>query len=140
MKEIFDSKLKAKLSIGENEKVRDIIHFDEHWRSIKKDPLDVAVDYLQNVTTKTFKISANLLENVKETVSFEDPREQNVQYRLYKQKQLFDSTTVSFYQTYQNLPVWGAGVSVTVEKSPSVKQGQKEISAVKETIQCNSCH
>jgi zinc metalloprotease ZmpB len=129
LKEIFDSKLRAKLSIGENEKVRDIIHFDEHWRSKKQDPLDVAVDYLRNITTKTFKISTDLLENVNETVSFDDPREQNIRYRLYKQKQLFDSTTVSFYQTYQNLPVWGAGMSVTVEKNPSVKLGQKEISA-----------
>ena len=65
MKEIFDSELKAKLSIDENEKVRDIIHFDEHWRSNKQDPLDVAIDYLQNVT-KTFKISTNLLENINE--------------------------------------------------------------------------
>ena len=63
------------------------------------------------------------------TVSFDDPKEQNVQYRLFKQKQFFDSTTASFYQTYHNLPVWGAGLSVTVEKNPSVKQGQKEISA-----------
>ena len=131
MKEIFDSELKAKLSIDENEKVRDIIHFDEHWRSNKQDPLDVAIDYLQNVT-KTVKISTNLLENIKETVSFDDPQEQDVQYRLFKQKQFFDSTTVSFYQTYLNLPVWGAGLSVTVEKNPSVKQGQKEISKVEQ--------
>jgi hypothetical protein len=34
MKEVFDSKIKAKLSIGENEKVRDIIHFDEHGGQI----------------------------------------------------------------------------------------------------------
>jgi hypothetical protein len=129
MKEIFDSELKAKLSVHENEKVRDIIHFDEHWRSNKQDPLDVAIDYLQNVTTRTFKISTNLLEKIDETVSFDDPREQNVQYRLYKQKQFFDSTAVNFYQTYHNLPVWGAGLTVTVEKNSSVKQptllGQK---------------
>ena len=116
MKEIFDSELKAKLSIDENEKVRDIIHFDKRWRSNKQDPLDVVIDYLQNVT-KTFKISTNLLENINETVSFDDPQEQNVQYRLFKQKQFFDSTTASFYQTYHNLPVWGAGLSVTVEKT-----------------------
>jgi zinc metalloprotease ZmpB len=129
MKEVFDSGLKAKLSVDDNEKVRSVIHFDEHWRSNKQDPLDVAIDYLQNVTTRTLKISTNLLENINETVSFDNPREQNVQYRLYKQKQFFDSTTVSFYQTYHNLPIWGAGLSVTVEKNPSVKQGQRETSA-----------
>jgi hypothetical protein len=69
------------------------------------------------------------LENIDETVSFDDPRKQNIQYRLYKQKQFFDSSTVSFYQTYHNLPVWEAGLTVTVEKNPSVKQDQKEISA-----------
>ena len=128
MKEIFDSELKAKLSIDEDENVRDVIHFDEHWRSNKQDPLDAAIYYLQGIT-KTLKISTNLLENIKETVSFDDPHEQKVQYRLFKQKQFFDSTTVSFYQTYHNIPIWGAGLSVTVEKNPSVKQGKKEISA-----------
>src|SRR5215831_3637171 len=132
MKEIFDSELKAKLSVDDNEKVRDIVHFNEHWRSNKQNPLDVAIDYLQNVTTRTFKISPDLWEKVNETVSFDNPREQNVQYRLYKQKQVFDSTTVSFYQTYHNLPVWGSGLSVTVEKASFAKQDQKEISSDKQ--------
>jgi len=129
MKEIFDSELKAKLSIDENDEVRHIMHFDKHWKSNKQDPLEVAVDYLKSVT-KSFKISKNLLDNINEPVSFDDPEKQTVQYRLFKQKDFFDSSTVSFYQTYHNLPVWGAGLSVTVEKNQSVQQGQKKISGV----------
>ena len=77
---------------------------------------------------RTFKISTNLLEKINETVSFDDPQEQNVQYQLYKQKQFFDSTTVSFYQTYHNLPVWGAGLTVTVEKSPLYNKLRRDFS------------
>lgn len=118
MKEIFDSKLKAKLSIDENEDVRNITHSDEHWKSNKKNPLDAAVDYLLNVT-KTFKLPTNSLKNLSQKVSFDDPQEQNVQYQLSEQKEFFDSSTVSFYQTYHNLPVWRAGISVTIEQTPS---------------------
>ena len=73
MKEIFHSELKAKLSVDENEKVRDIIHPGEHWRSSKQDPREVAIDYLKNVSTN-LKVSTNLLENINKMVSFDAPK------------------------------------------------------------------
>ena len=116
MKEIFDSKLKAKLSMDESDDVRNITHFHENWKSNKQSPLDVAVDYLHNVT-KTFRIPKNTLKNMNQKASFDDPNEQNVEYLLSKQKDFFDSTTIGFYQTYLNLPIWRAGLTVTVKLS-----------------------
>ena len=72
------------------------------------------------------KVSTNLLENINKMVSFDAPKDQKIQYQLYKQKEFFDTTIVSFYQTYHNLPVWEAGLSVTVEKNLSVQHGLKQ--------------
>ena len=80
MKEIFHSELKAKISVDENEKVRDIIHSGEHWRSSKQDPLEVAIDYLKNVGPN-LKVSTNLLENINIMVSFDAPKDQKIQYQ-----------------------------------------------------------
>ena len=70
---------------------------------------------------KIFKISEKTLKNMYQKVTFDDRFEQDVQYRLSKQKQFFDSTTVEFYQTYLNLPIWQAGVTITVKHNPSLK-------------------
>lgn len=44
--------------------------------------------------------------------------EQEVEYRLSEEKQIFNSTTVGFYQTYLNVPVWQAGFTVTMKNGP----------------------
>lgn len=48
-------------------------------------------------------------------MSFYDPREQGVEYQLDEEKLMFDSTTVEYYQTYLNTPVWRRGLSVTIK-------------------------
>lgn len=122
----FNSDLNANLSIDENENVRDINHLQENWKSKEQNPLGAAINYLQNVA-KVFKISEKTLKSIDLKVSFDDPIEQDVQYRLSKQKQFFDSTTIEFYQTYLNLPIWQAGLTVTVKHTPSLKDSPYRI-------------
>jgi hypothetical protein len=76
---------------------------------------------------KTFKISEKTLKSVGQKVSFDDPLQQDVQYKLSKQKQFFDSTTVEFSQTYLNLPIWHAGITVTVKHTPFLKDSKYRI-------------
>jgi hypothetical protein len=76
---------------------------------------------------KIFKISEKTLKSVDQKVSFDDPLQQDVQYRLSKQKQFFDSTTVEFSQTYLNLPIWHAGITVTVKHTPFLKDSKYRI-------------
>lgn len=76
---------------------------------------------------KIFKVSEKTLKNIDQKVSFDDPLEQDVQYRLSKQKQFFDSTTVEFSQTYLNLPIWHAGISVTVKHTPFLKDSKYRV-------------
>ena len=76
---------------------------------------------------KVFKVPEITLKIIDQKVSFDDPLKQDVQYRLSKQKQFFDSTTVEFSQTYLNLPVWHAGVTVTVKHTPTLKDTKYQI-------------
>ena len=76
---------------------------------------------------KIFKISEKTLKSMDQKVSFDDPLQQDVQYRLSKQKQFFDSTTVEFSQTYLNLPIWHAGITVTVKHTPFLKDSKYRI-------------
>lgn len=112
--------------MDENENVRGINHFQEHWKSNEQNPVDAAINYLQNVV-KIFKVPEKTLKNIDQKVSFDDPLKQDVQYRLSKEKQFFDSTTVEFSQTYLNLPIWHAGITVTVKHTPLLKDSKYEI-------------
>ena len=42
-----------------------------------------------------------------------------MEYRLSEEKSLFDATTFAFWQTLHNVPIWEAGVTVTVKHDPS---------------------
>lgn len=77
--------------------------------------------------TKIFKVSEKTLKNIDQKVFFDDPLKQDVQYRFFNQKQFFDSTTVEFSQTYLNLPIWHAGITVTVKHTPSLKDSKYQI-------------
>ena len=76
---------------------------------------------------KVFKVPEKTLKNIDQKISFDDPLKQDIQYKLSKQKQFFDSTTVEFSQTYLNLPVWHAGVTVTVKHTPTLKDSKYQI-------------
>jgi hypothetical protein len=114
----YNPDLKADLSVDEEGKVRYIDHSQEYWLSDYNSPLSAAIDYLENIHN-VFQIPAEQLNHLQQQVSFLDPREQGLDYQLSEEKQLFDSTTYGFYQTYMNVPVWRAGLSVTVEQNPS---------------------
>jgi zinc metalloprotease ZmpB len=48
----------------------------------------------------------------------QEPTADEVEYRLLSEKHQFDLTTVAFYQTYFGLPVWEAGLSITMKEKP----------------------
>ena len=57
--------------MDENENVRGINHFQEHWKSNEQNPVDAAINYLQNVV-KIFKVPEKTLKNIDQKVSFDD--------------------------------------------------------------------
>lgn len=132
-KTVYDPGLKANLSLDAAQRVRGINHFQEYWASDESSPLLAATDYLYQMAD-VFQVPKVQLKNIRQRVSFMEPMEQGVEYRLSEEKQLFDSTTVGFYQTYLNIPVWQAGFTVTVKHAPyrivsSVNTSQEDFDA-----------
>lgn len=118
MNTIFRPDLKAHVSLDEKNKVLHVRHSQEYWPSEDNVPRVSAETYL-NEWAETLQIPRNQLQNLHKRVSFYDPREQDVEYQLDEEKHLFDSTTVSYYQTYLNTPVWRRGLSVTIKQNPN---------------------
>src|SRR4051794_36873299 len=108
MRQESDPNSKARLGVDDEDRVRHISHLDEPWESSAESPLSAAVDYLRQTTN--LKVSSDELENPQQKVSFVEPRAQGVEYHLGGEKQLFDSSTIIFNQTYLNVPVWRAGI------------------------------
>jgi zinc metalloprotease ZmpB len=118
MKTIYRSDLKAEVSVDDENKVRHIRHSQEYWPSEDNVPRVSAETYLKE-WAETLQISKDQLQNLHKKVSFYDPREQGVEYQLDEEKHMFDSTTVGYYQTYLNTPVWRQGLSVDIKQNPN---------------------
>jgi hypothetical protein len=118
MKTTYDPSLKAHVTIDNDNKVRHIRHSQEYWESEENVPRVSAEGYLNEVAG-AYEIPQEQLQNLHKKVSFYDPREQGVEYQLDEEKHQFDSTTVGYYQTFLNTPVWRKGLSVTIKKSPN---------------------
>jgi hypothetical protein len=117
MKVIFDPNLKAELYLDDSGRVTYIDQSNMPWASNKENPLLASIDYLNQIAD-LLRVPKEQLKNIHQQVSFLEPTEQGIEYRLLEEKRLFDSSTISFYQTYLNVPVWQAGFTVTVKSNP----------------------
>ena len=118
MKTTYKPNLKAHISVDDRNKVRHIRHSQEYWESEDNIPRVSAETYL-NEWAETLQIPNEQLQNLSKKVSFYDPREQGVEYQLDEEKHMFDSTTVGYYQTYLNTPVWRKGLSLKIKQNPN---------------------
>jgi hypothetical protein len=118
MREISNAKLRARVSIDEHDRVRQINHSEAPWTTGENSPVRAALEYLRQ-TAAELQITEEELGGATQAVSFSEPREQGVEYRLGKEKSLFDSATIIFNQTYLNVPVWRAAITVTLKQNPN---------------------
>lgn len=118
MKQVNDDTLNAQLSLDEDKRVRQINYLESPWRSDQNSPVMAALDYLRQMGY-VIGVSEPELNSALEKVSFFDPKEQGLQYRFGGEKQLFDSSTIIFNQTYLNVPVWRAAITLTVKQNPN---------------------
>jgi hypothetical protein len=117
METIFDKSLKADLSV-ENKQVKQIFHKGEYYLLEHNVARNAAAEYFQKLGT-TLNLPQEQLKNMHQQVSFFEPREQGLEYRQSEEKSFFDSTTISYFQTIHNVPVWRAGLSVTIKQNPN---------------------
>lgn len=118
MKEIYRPDLKAHVLADAADRVRAIRHSQEYWESPIGGGLTTAVAYLR-AFAGVYEIPSARLDRLGTKVNFLEPREQGEEYRLSEERRQFDSETFGFYQTYLNVPVWRAGLKVTVKQGPN---------------------
>ncbi len=119
MKESYRPDLKAHVLIDDAvNRVRSIRHIQEYWESPSGGGLMTAVAYLRDFAS-VYEIPTSRFYRLESKVSYLDPREQAEGYRLSHEKRMFDSEIFGFYQTYLNVPVWRAGLKVTIKQGPN---------------------
>jgi hypothetical protein len=117
MKAAYSSDLKASLALEDDERVRQILHTEQGRLSNAARPLPAAIAYLRQMAP-IFAIPEGQLARLRRRVSFGAPRARPIEYRLAEEKRFFDSVTYGFYQTFLNVPVWQAGLAVTLGQNP----------------------
>jgi len=118
MQRTYDSTLKATITVDESGQVRGINHLDEYREMAHLRGREAAQAYVRDMAGK-LNIAPEALRNLEQPVSYFDPLAQDIEYRFSEEKASFDAVTYAYYQTYLNLPVWGAGVTATVKQAPA---------------------
>lgn len=115
----FDEALRAQVTIDDQQRIRQINYFDQLWESESEPQTarEAAEAYVRSVAG-VLNVPESRLSSLDESASYVAPQPEDVQYRVAEEKTLFDSTTVGYAQTVDNVPVWGAGMSVTVKHGP----------------------
>lgn len=83
-------------------------------------PTNLATQYLRQVAS-AYGIDQNMLSDAGATDAFSDAPatpSPDGKLELVDEKDIMGTTTVSYQQTYAGLPIWRAGVSVTVQPEP----------------------
>jgi zinc metalloprotease ZmpB len=81
-------------------------------------PAGLADQYLRQVAS-AYGIDQNMLSNAVSSNGFSAAAaSSDGKLELVDEKEIMGTTTVSYQQTYEGLPVWKAGVSVTVQSDP----------------------
>jgi len=109
----FNSDLDADVSIDGKKHVRTIEHRKKLPMPNETNARSAAISYV-NQMSDLLEIPKNTLAKMDQNLSFREPEEREVEYHFSEEKHLFDSTTVSFRQTFLNVPVWRSGLTVTV--------------------------
>ncbi len=118
MRTIYRPDLGAHLTIDSNRRVRHVLHTQAYFASGHHNPRAATMAYLEEMGD-TLGIPRAQLEHLSQRTSWFEPREQPVQYQLDDVKKFFNSATYAFYQTIHNVPIWGAGLTVTVKENPA---------------------
>ena len=131
MSEQFDAASNAFIARDEQGVARNVSHIHQPFISAATTPEQAARQYLDQ-HGGILGIGGQALASIgrsPETAAIDAP----VEYRELSSKTMFDTTTVTFQQTYLGLPVWGAGVSVTVQALPREGAVEQQVISTRST-------
>jgi hypothetical protein len=115
MFEEFDARSQTKV-LRDAEGVARALFHDCYIASEARTPQLAAHDYLTRYG-QLLGLRGEQLKNLFVPTE-QEPTADQIEYRLLSEKHQFDLTTVAFYQTHFGLPVWEAGLSITMKNSP----------------------
>ena len=118
MTTFYDASVLGHITSDEDGTVAHIRHSQELKPTGENIPLAAAADYLREMSD-VLSIDARQLDHLHVRVQDAAPAELGVEYRLEDEKNLFDATTVSFAQTFFDVPVFRRGLSVKVKHGPN---------------------
>lgn len=118
MENHYRPELKAQVSTDDEGRVRHILHEEASWQPTQRDPRGAAIEYVR-AQAGLLGIADAALDRLEQPVMYTEPREEVDSFRLVDEKRQFDSVLLAFAQTYLNVPVWRAGITVTVKVEPS---------------------
>lgn len=118
MKTIYDKTLKATVILDDDNVVRAINHLDEYPEIAGARGRAAAAEYVRMIAG-TYNIAPPALRDLDLPVSYLDPQVRDVEFHFSAEQPAFDSATYGYAQTYLNVPVWAAGITVTVKQAPA---------------------
>ncbi len=96
--------------------VQSITHFDAPYVCNAATAQEAAQEYLGKFSGM-FGMAASELSNLDRSAD-RDLADNPLELRFESQKDVFDSSTVTYQQTYNGLPIWGAGVTIQIRQNP----------------------
>lgn len=121
MESQYRPELSAEVMTDETGKVRHVVHGGTPWRGTQQGAVPAAIEYVRQ-QAGLLQIADSTLGHLDEEVADSEPHDEGATYRLEQVKRQFDTATVAFAQTHLGVPVWRAGISVTVEQQDERSQ------------------
>ncbi len=118
MTEKYEPSLKAHVVRDPLGRARAVRHSQEFWEAESASTLEAATEYLRQ-HLGVFEMNSSQLDSLHIPVEYLNPTDAPPEYRLSDENSGFDSVTYGFNQTVHNIPVWHAGVKVTLKRGPN---------------------
>ena len=117
MRTLYEPSLQATLLRDDDDVLRALNHVDEYPTIDADNPRDAALSYFR-ARAGAFALEDGDLRDATIPLSYLDPEPLPPGFRLRDEKRHFDTATIVFNQTYLNVPVWSAGLTVTLKQAP----------------------
>ena len=118
MPTFYDPSVLGYVTADEDGNVTAIRHSQELRSASSNIPLEAAGAYLHDVAD-VLRLDAGQLDHLHVRAQDLTPAEAGAEFQLSEDKTIFDSTTVSFSQTFFDVPVFRRGVSVELKHGPN---------------------
>jgi hypothetical protein len=114
----YDDSVRGHITADEDGIVTHLRHSQELKPTAENIPVVAASEYLREMA-QVLQLDERQLDRLHLRVQSRTPSEQGAEYQLEDDKPLFDGTTVSFAQTFFNVPVFRRGIAVRIKQGPN---------------------